>query len=158
MAGVDSCQHCGQDLSTLERPRPRAGLPRLLMKTPVREVYPRAPLEITPGSPLRAAVERMQAHRQGCVLVVEDGSLQGILTERDLLNKVVGEERDLDDITVAEIMTANPLTLKGDDTLAFAMNRLSVGGYRHLPIRDNGELLGFLSIRCMLQYLAEQLV
>lgn len=158
LPGADECGHCGQDLRSLDVPRPREEFPRRLMKTPVREVYPRPPLQVPTDAPVRRAIEMMQANRQGCVLVADGGHLKGILTERDILKKVAGESVDLDRLRVSEVMTANPVSLRADDTLAFAMNRLSVGGYRHLPVLDGDRLIGFLSVRCMLKYIADQIL
>lgn len=158
LPGADNCSNCDQDLRALDVPRPTVGLQRRLMKTPVGEVYPRAPLQVTPDTPVAKAIRQMQLNSQGCILVVEDGKLEGILTERDLLHKVAGEPVDIETLPVRDLMTEKPVTLRKNDTLASAMNRLSVGGYRHLPIltKKNGELLGFLSIRCMLKYIADQ--
>ena len=160
LPGADTCEHCHQDLRTLDIPRPTEGLQRQLMKTPVEKVYPRPPLQVSPDAPLAEAIRLMRKNSQGCILVVEQGKLQGILTERDLLLKVAGEDVDIHTTPVSSMMTQEPVTLQSTDTLAWAMNRLSVGGYRHLPIvrKKTGELTGFLSIRCMLKYIADQVL
>lgn len=159
LPGADTCVHCSQDLRNLDLPRPTAGLQRQLLKTPVEEVYPRPALQVDPDAPVAEAIRRMQKNRQGCLLVVQDGRLKGILTERDLLQKVAGEKIDIDRVPVCEIMTLKPVTIRTTDPLASALNRLSVGGYRHLPIlrEDEEELVGFLSVRCMLRYIADQI-
>lgn len=159
LPGADTCKHCSQDLRNLDLPRATAGLQRRLMKTPVEKAYPRSPLQVEPNSSIGDAIRRMQKSGQGCLLVLENGKLQGILTERDLLQKVAGEGVDLDHAPVRDFMTVKPVTIRATDTLAQAMNKLSVGGYRHLPIKrgPDQELIGFLSVRCVLKYIADQI-
>jgi len=121
------------------------------IREPIRRLNPRAPLSVTPGSPLREAVWMMREHHVGCVLVVEDDQLVGILTERDLLLKV--EQADLSK-PVAEFMTREPETLQPDDPIVWALNRMSVGGYRHVPLVDrDGRPVGIVSVKDIVHYI-----
>jgi CBS domain-containing protein len=87
------------------------------------------------------------------VLVLDDEWLAGIFTERDLLLRCA--DKDLDRLKLSEVMTREPQALREDDTLACALNLMSVGGYRHVPILRDGHLIGFLSVRGILRYLAD---
>jgi CBS domain-containing protein len=100
---------------------------------PLRVLNPRSPLSVAPTATLREAVTIMREHHIGCVLVVEHDRLKGILTERDLLLKMEGAALDE---PVARFMTADPETLELDDPIVWALNRMSVGGYRHVPLVD----------------------
>jgi CBS domain-containing protein len=87
----------------------------------------------------------MREHHVGCVLVVDGDRLAGILTERDLLLKM--ENIGLDE-PVARLMTPDPETLQLDDPIVWALNRMSVGGYRHVPLVDpDGRPVGILSVK-----------
>lgn len=118
---------------------------------PIRLLNPRTPLTVTSTATLRDAVAIMREHHIGCVLVVDAGRLVGILTERDLLNKM--ESADLSE-PVGAFMTHDPETLEPDDPIVWALNRMSVGGYRHVPLVDrDGRPVGVLSVKDVVHYI-----
>ncbi len=118
---------------------------------PLRLLNPRSPLWVAPSATLREAVTIMREHHVGCVLVVDGERLVGILTERDLLLKT--EQADLDQ-PVARLMTPDPETLALDDPIVWALNRMSVGGYRHVPLVDgDGRPVGILSVKDIVHYI-----
>jgi CBS domain-containing protein len=80
-------------------------------------------------------------------MVGEGTTLTGIFTERDLAFKIVAAGRDPDKVRLAEVMTKNPDTLRPDDTAHDALQRMSKGGYRHLPVVDGGKVVGMVSTR-----------
>jgi CBS domain-containing protein len=153
--GVDSCEHCGQDLRSIDIPRPQAGLQRRIMETPLRDLDPGPALVVPPQEPLSRVIALMQAKRQGSVLVVEGNRLIGIFTERDVLNGVAGKGLDLEHTPVSQVMTRDPKVLHDEDTLAFAMHRMAIGSYRHIPIVRDGQPYAFVSVRGVLRYLHE---
>lgn len=105
-------------------------------KKAVKNIKVRKPLVLNVGKTVKDAVELMQQKRLACVLVVKEGKLAGILTERDVLMKSVGSGKDMAKAKVEEIMTPNPETFQPEDSVAFVLNAMSVGGYRHVPIVD----------------------
>jgi CBS domain-containing protein len=126
---------------------------RQTLGQPIRVLGPRAPLVTTADASLRTAVQIMRDHRVGCVLVVEGARLIGIITERDLLLKL-----DDGDLTrpVADLMTPDPETLSPEDPIAYALNRMAEGGYRHVPLVDaEGRPTGIVSVRDVVDYLAD---
>ena len=155
LAGADVCGHCGQDLSSVDGPRPKSGLQRFIVETPLRELKPAVALTVPPQEPVSAVIRKMREQRQGSALVVEEGRLVGIFTERDIVHRLTGVRRDLDCLPIAEVMTRDPKALREDDTLAFAMHRMSVGHYRHVPIVTPGQPLRFVSVRGVLKFLHE---
>jgi CBS domain-containing protein len=155
MEGVDVCEHCGQSLSAVDQIRPKTNLHRAITETPLRELDPVTALTVPPSEPMARVIKLMQQNRQGSVLVVDGGKLVGIFTERDLVNRLTGKPRDLNTLPVSEVMTKDPRALKEDDTLAFAMHRMAVGHYRHVPIVTPGKPLRFVSVRGVLRYLHE---
>ena len=153
--GADACQECGQDLRSLDIPTPGEGLQRTLMERTLGEVGPLPPNIVAPEDSVLSAIQLMQKTRHGSVLVVEQGRLVGIFTERDALNQVAGETLDPAAVPVREMMTPQPEHLGEDDIIAFALHRMAVGQYRHIPILREGRPVGFISIRGLLRYLAE---
>ena len=89
--------------------------------------------------------QRMVDRNVGAVLVLDDGPLAGILTERDVLRAVARGLRD--EMRVADCMTAHPETIAPDDTTEHAAVLMLHGGFRHLPVVEGDELVGVISIR-----------
>lgn len=156
--GIDECAGCKQDLTYLDDPS-LAGSPveRLLMEEPVRELKPARPIRVSPETPLRDVVQTMIDKKIGCVLVTEGSELVGIFTERDLVMQIAGREQELLDDPVREWMTPNPETVEGDDSVAFAIHKMDIGGYRHLPVLEGGRPKGIISVRDVVRHLATHL-
>lgn len=94
-----------------------------------------------------AAARLMKLHRIGALLVVDDGRLAGIVTERDVLFRVVAEGRDPSATRVADVMTANPRTISPDRPFGHALHLMHEGEFRHVPVVENGRPLGMVSAR-----------
>jgi CBS domain-containing protein len=89
----------------------------------------------------------------GCVLVEKEGALLGVFSERDVLNRVVGEPERLQS-PVSEFMTRAPATVTRRDSIAYALQTMDLGGYRHLPIVNSSQIaIGLLSARDILRLL-----
>jgi CBS domain-containing protein len=104
-------------------------------------------LALPRATSVRAAAQAMRERHVGAVLVAADDRLEGIFTERDMVNRVVAEGRDPDQTTLADVMTADPDTASPNDTAIAALRRMQDGGYRHLPVVDRGRLIGIVSRR-----------
>lgn len=125
-------------------------------KKPVKNIKVRKPLVLTIGKTVKDAVELMQQKHLGCVLVVKESKLAGILTERDILMKTVGSGKDIRKVNVEEIMTPDPEAFQSDDSVAFVLNAMSVGGYRHVPIVDEkNQPIAVVSIKDIMSFLVE---
>lgn len=124
------------------------------LSMPISKLMPREPVVIDASATVAQAVQVMNVHHTGCVLVQQNDRLVGIFTERDVISKVFGLE-DCHSVSVAMVMTRDPEVLESKDELAFALNRMSVGGYRHIPIVDKGKPVGVLSVRDIVHYLAD---
>ena len=151
--GVDACDHCGQDLRSIDIPTPGTGLQRCIMETPLRELQPAAALTVSPRDPVSRVVRLMRDGRQGSALVMEGQTLVGIFTERDALNRLTGRSYDPETLRVSEVMTRDPKVLREEDTLAYAMHCMAVGSYRHIPILGKDGTPRFISVRGVLRYL-----
>lgn len=153
LPGSEECSSCQQDLTQLDRPIASNRVERSLMEDPVGKLCKRKPIVVRPGSTLAEAFKAMLGTGIGALLVVDDGGkLVGIFSERDLLTKLplAGAYQDL---KVEGFMTAQPETVTADDTLAFALHKMDVGGYRHMPVVRDGKPEGVVSVRDMLRHI-----
>jgi CBS domain-containing protein len=118
------------------------------MDRPIRVIIEdQKPVTATPDITVAAAARLMKEHRIGAILVIQDGRLAGIFTERDALFRVIAEGRDPAATRVAEVMTANPRTIAPDRPFGHALHLMYEGGFRHVPVVDNGRPLGVVSSR-----------
>jgi CBS domain-containing protein len=111
---------------------------------------------VRPGATVRSAIDDMNEHRVGCVLVEERGRLVGVFTERDVLRKIAPGGIDIDRTLVAEVMTRDPECLTLDDGVAYALNKMSVGGFRHVPLVDHeGRPVGIVAMRDIVDFIVD---
>jgi CBS domain-containing protein len=93
------------------------------------------------------AAALMKRSKFGALLVVDNGRLVGIFTERDVLFRVVAERRDPDTTTLAEVMTSHPQTINPDRPIGHALHLMYEGGFRHVPVIERGCPVGMVSAR-----------
>ncbi len=128
-----------------------------LFSTKIKVLDPAVPICVTTGTPLRAVVTTLQEKRIGCALVTENDELVGIITERDLTFRVLGFDVDLDNITVDDHMTRDPESLNPETPIAWALNRMKLGGYRHVPLVDeNNHPVGIISVKDIVHWLVDE--
>ena len=96
---------------------------------------------------VREAAIRMAEAKVGAMLILDHGKLTGIFTERDMLNRVVAKRLDPDATPLSQVMTSDPRTISADKPLAQALVMRDEGGYRHVPVMDNGQPVGMVSAR-----------
>ncbi|MCH8051567.1 MAG: CBS domain-containing protein [Chloroflexi bacterium] len=154
--GEEVCEACGADLSALKLPSAASELEEHLIQDRLGEVGAPEALDVAPGDPVFLAVHFMRDKNIECVLVRdEDGNIVGILTERDILLKAAGAKQDLMAMAVKDIMSPDPVMLREGDTLAVAMHKMSVGGFRHIPfVAGDGTTL-LVSIQDVFRHVAE---
>lgn len=109
---------------------------------------------VDPDTSIRDTIKEMISRRVGCVLVVADGVLAGVFSERDVLTKVVANDIDMDATRVSELMTPRPETLPEGSELVFALQKMAVGGYRHVPLLDADRVpVAVVSMRDIVDYI-----
>jgi CBS domain-containing protein len=114
------------------------------------------PVTVEAGTPVGQVLDKVQENRVGCVLVYEAGRLAGILTERDILMKVVARDVDYASAKIDDFMTRNPATLSPDDSIGDAASLMTERHFRHIPIiGHDGAAVGVASIKDIIQLLAE---
>lgn len=140
-----------------ERAVDAARIGAAITKRPIR-ILPtlKQPVRVAPSTSIGQAVALMNERGVGCVLVVEEGRLAGIFTERDVLTKVVSGRCDVDATPVGEVMTRDPECLTLDDGIAYALNLMSDGGFRHIPLVDaDGRPTGVVAMRNVVDYVVD---
>lgn len=128
------------------------------MEDPLKNLHPAAPLRVPANTTVADAIKMMKDKRYGCIFIMEDDKLAGIFTERDVLLKLIGRNIDINTTSVRDVMTANPETLTEQDSVAYALNKMDVGGYRHIPIMQGEEAIGLVSVRGLLKYISDNLL
>jgi CBS domain-containing protein len=103
-----------------------------------------------PGQTVLETVRVMVERNIGSVPVVHNGKLIGIFTERDLMSRVVAEDRDPRATAVVEVMTDDPLVITPDEDLEACTALMRRHGFRHLPVCRDGDLVGIVSLRDIL--------
>ena len=126
------------------------------LSSPLETLNPKKAISVDHDASLKSVIHKMKEHGIGCVCVVEKNWLVGIFTERDILKKVVCSDLNLEKTQVKEVMTANPEYLFMDDEIAFALNRMHVGGFRHIPLVNlQYEPQGVISVRDIAAHLVQ---
>lgn len=156
--GSDECDECGHSLVHLSRPQPGSQAEARIINDRIRLLEPRVPILVGPQTSVAEVLQLLVERRIGCVIVAEAGYLLGIFSERDALFRLNTRYEDLVDRPIAEFMTHAPETLGPDDKIAFALHRMDVGGYRHIPILTDGALTGVISVRDILRYVNDRIL
>ena len=156
--GVDECVACGQPLSDAHLPDPATVVERGLLADHVRVLDPQAPVVVAADTPVRDVLRAMIDGGTGCVVVADANRPVGVFTEYDALMNLNAEAPGLGGRPVSDFMTAPAETLEPDAKVAFAVQRMAVGGYRHIPVVGaDGELAGIISVRDILRYLTDRM-
>lgn len=153
--GADSCAECGQDLSALDQPAAETPLEETIREASLEGLHPTAPVMVAPETTVAQAVETLRERRIGCVLVGAPDQLVGIFSERDALLRTAHRFAEVAARPIFELMTPNPVTLEIDAPIAFALNHMASGDYRHVPVTRDGTVVGVVSLRDVLRFLSE---
>lgn len=103
------------------------------------------------------AARYMMEHNVGAVPVLRNGELTGILSERDIMNRVVAVGRTPGTTAVSEVMTANPRAVSAEESIEDCLFIMREFGFRHLPIVDGKNLKGLVSLRDVLMHQAAEI-
>lgn len=101
---------------------------------------------VTSTSTIGELITVLSRHNIGAVLVVDEGKLVGIVSERDIVRHLAGSAEGFRAKPVSLVMTRFPTTCNTTDTIDSAMGKMSSGRFRHLPVLDDGKLVGVISI------------
>jgi CBS domain-containing protein len=106
---------------------------------------------IEPGWSVRTAAQRMTERNIGAVAVVQEGALTGIFSERDIMSRVVAKGLNPDSTEVSDVMSRELVVAAPNEDVLSAIQKMHSIGSRHLPVVDDGKLVGMISIRDLLE-------
>jgi CBS domain-containing protein len=154
--GADRCDECLTSLFNLDAAQGgRRVLARSVMQNDLRQLEQEF-LGVSPDSPVSEVIQNMQEAQVGCALVLSEGKLVGIFTERDLLNKLTGKMASTSSTSVKDLMSPDPEVLRETDSVATALNKMSMGRYRHIPVVKADGTYSVTSIKHVLKYIARE--
>ncbi len=107
---------------------------------------------VSPDMTVTDVACKMSDAKIGAVVILVDGELKGIFTERDLLNRVISAGKDPKAVKVSEVMTTNVCICDADDSYEKCLAQMKQIGCRHMPIVEEDKLIGILSIRDLLRH------
>ena len=129
-----------------------------LTKASAGELKPRKPLCLDQYSTVADAIRCMRNNQSGCVLITESDHLVGMVTERDILKELISKNISSDKTYLKNLMSRDPDYLFEEDSAAFALNMMSVGGYRNITVLNmNGIPSGILAIEDILDHIIEKM-
>jgi len=128
-------------------------MPRSIASVIANRIFHMIPSTIS----ARDAAKFLYDNEIGAVVVVDDGELKGILSERDLVYRVIVDGKSAADSTVAEIMTAGPVTVQKDGSLKDAIEEMKTRRFRHVPVMDGDVAVGMISARDMVTAMHQEL-
>jgi CBS domain-containing protein len=152
--GADRCDECLSPLSKLDGDA-TAGLARSVMEDNLCLLELEETLTVDPGTAAIDVARSMKTARSGCALVVAEGKLLGIFTEHDVLHRMLGADATAANLSVKELMSPDPEFLRESDSVAAALNKMSIGRYRHIPVERHDGSYTVTSIKSVLKYLAK---
>ena len=126
---------------------------------PVKDVMRREKfLKAPPDTPVGEVARLMESKSVGAVMVIVEDQIVGICTERDIVFRVVAKGLDPDATLLADVMTAQPHTIAPDKPFGYALLLMHERGFRHLPVVQDGKVVGMVSSRSALDPSLEEFV
>lgn len=145
-------------LSNYDPAEYQSALEAALAETPVSAIQSKPYAEVASDTPIRQAVHALHGLQVASLLVVDDGQLVGIFTERDVLERVAEDFPKLADQPISNVMTSNPLVVYASDPAGTALAAISSAGYRHVPVLDSAQQVeGIVSPRRVFNFLSSHL-
>ena len=157
--GSDRCEQCLHTLHQVAIPSKKKDvIQEAMMSAPISDLLTGKDLLVaSPSDSIQKIIKIFQEQKKNCVLVYKDHKIVGILSNRDILWKVVGKYKDLSKVKVEQVMTPKPECVGPDDPIAFVVNKMAMGGFRHIPVlQADGKPLSIILIKDVLGYLARR--
>ncbi len=134
---------------------PPKSVETLLKETKIYQVINPKLVQAPPDISLKKAIEIMQEHKSGYIVVAKEKKVVGIFTETDVVNKILGRHVNWD-APVSQFMTPNPVVLNPEDSVGQAIDLMGERRFYHIPLVDNHqELVNVISVRTLIRFLAE---
>ena len=159
LEGVDECKSCGSDLRTADLPKPASEVEQSVMHLPLTTLSMTPVHSVNADAPLDDAIQTLLRQQVDLVHVVDAGEggatskLLGVLSVRDVVTRVGTDYHAKLKQPVRQFMTPAVETLPPDAPITFALNRMDVGGYRHVPVVQGDRMLGVVSASDVIAYI-----
>jgi len=156
--GMDRCDNCMTPLAKLDQPyaEGQEGLECSVMEDNLNKLEHEQAVLTSLETPAIEVVKKMRELKTGCALVLDGKKLAGIFTEHDILKKMTGPSAVVAQTPIKELMSRNPESLNEADSVAAALNKMSLGRYRHIPVLKNDGSYAVISIKNVLKYIAQE--
>jgi CBS domain-containing protein len=149
--GSDSCENCTMDLRSIDVPETRQVVSESDLNVSIASVRMTRPRTVGPNQSVREAIALMKGDPTGAIVVLDESRVVGIFTDRDVLKKAALQSGSMNE-PVGRYMTQDPVVLREDDTMAYALNKMGDGGFRHIPVVRDGELVGMVTARDVMNW------
>lgn len=153
--------HLGDFEDPLNNYEPRKysdAIQEALAEETVAAIRSRPYAEISPDKSVYGALQALAGLKVASLLVVEDGRLVGVFTERDVLERVALRFREVKQLTVRDVMTVEPVVVYDTDPAGAALSAIAVAGYRHVPVVDvRNAVVGVISPRRVFEFLLQRM-
>ncbi len=156
--GADTCENCQHSLTGLKRPgHSQSPIGNAMIRDRIASLDPRQPIAVPSDTSVAKVLQMMQEKGVGSMLIADDGKLTGIFSERDAVMRLGSDFGSYGNRPISEFMTSSPDTLTMENKVIFAVHKMALGGYRHIPIVSGADLVGLVSIRDILRYTSDKL-
>jgi len=157
MSEISMADEYADPLSDYEPIEYSSEICRVIAEDSVMEIQTQPFAEVSPDTTISEAVHVLYGLKVASLLIVEDGKLVGIFTERDMLEKVAERFAKLAHLPVSEVMVLQPVVVYESDPIGAALAAIAVGGYRHVPVLSlAGKVLGVVSPRRVNEFLGRR--
>lgn len=155
IAGLDRCDNCHFGLSAFDVPATAQPETESQLNLALCDIQLSTPITIDITATAGQAIALMRGAKTGALVVVEDGQIAGMFTDRDVLKKVAGGAVP-SSTPLRTLMTPDPVVLRETDTMAVALNKMGTGGFRHIPVTRDGEVVAVVGARDVLKWVLGQ--
>jgi len=161
MEGEDRCSQCLHSLMPHDIPKPKKAdtFQTVMLTAPISYLLPEEKdmLVASPADAISKILSILQQEGKNAVLVYKKKQLVGIISHRDLLKRLEGKYKNLSKVKAEHVMTPNPEYVTADAPIAYVINKMAMGGYRHVPVLDSqGKPYGVAQIKDVLTYLSKR--
>jgi CBS domain-containing protein len=138
----------------MDRVKPSPSVVETVRREKIRHIMGEAKVVVGPTTTVETVVAAMKEMHSTCAIVADESGVCGIFTERDYLDQIAGSLESLDR-PIAEFMSADPRTLRPDDTLEQLFDIIVEGGYRHLPVVEDDACQGVVTAMDIVKYISD---
>ncbi len=158
--GADTCDTCGQSVADAHVYQPATVVEKSLLRDLVRDLDPKAPIVVSPDTPVDSVLDVLVENVIGCVFVVgADGKMMGVFSERDALRRLGKDISKYNSRPISEVMTPHVNCLEETAKIAFAVRMMDHSSHRHIPVvSDQGDFQGVISARDILRFLRAKMI